>query len=126
MLVLLSIVAGFAIYDSTRMRIDRRESSLHGSTASVRSTGSAPTAARPAPTTGRPAPTAGRPAPTLTRTATGATAAPAARQEHSGDPVRTVLSIGLLIVGGITALTLGAIVVLIRFSRRRGSDPPLT
>jgi hypothetical protein len=111
MLVLLSIVAAFAIYDSTRMRIDRRDSTLHSPTPGVRPTATAPTLARPASTT--------------TRTATGTTVASTpGSQSHSGDPVRTILTIGLAIVGGVTAVTLAVIVVLIQFTRRRDATPP--
>jgi hypothetical protein len=120
LLVLLSVVAVFAIYDSTRMRIDRRDSTLHTSTASVR-----PTLTRSTPTVRRPA------SGSVTRATPQGSAAsriPPAAQPHngSGNEVRTVLTIGLLVVGGVTALTLAAIFVLVRVTRRREADPPLT
>jgi hypothetical protein len=118
MLVLLAIVAAFAIYDSTRMRIDRRDSTLHSSTASAR-----PTLARPAPATGR---SATGPAPRTSAQASAARQTPSPeRHGDSGDLARTVLTIGLLVVAGIVALTLGAIFVLAKFTQRRGTGPPL-
>jgi hypothetical protein len=119
LLVLLSVVAVFAIYDSTRMRIDRRESTLHTSTASAR-----PTLARSTPTVRQPAT---GPATRATPQGSAATrTTPAQRRAGSGDVVRTVLMIGLLIVGGVTALALAAIFVLVRVTRRREADPPPT
>jgi hypothetical protein len=102
------------------MRIDRRDSTLHTSTASAR-----PTLARSTPTVRQPAT---GPATRATPQGSGGATrtAPGQRREGSGDVVRTVLMIGLLIVGGVTALTLAAIFVLVRVTRRREADPPLT
>jgi hypothetical protein len=120
LLVLLSVVAVFAIYDSTRMRIDRRDSTLHTSTASAR-----PTLARSTPTVRRPAT---GPATRAAPQGSAASRVPTPAQQHngSGNAVRTVLTIGLLVVGGLTALTVAGIFVLVRLSRRREADPPLS